>query len=139
MNPTDKLMEKWHAFCEKIQPGLDQTGKVMGKIGYVLKQIGIWIIRLRKVFMAIPVVYAAMRLAFYCQDHLPEMVGLNLQASGEYAQIISKSTAVYGSLGITAACLVLMFCSRRALYPWLISIFSLIVPIFLLISNQFPA
>lgn len=139
MNGTDKLMEKWHAFCEKIQPGLEQTGKVMGKIGYVLKQIGVWIIRLRKVFMAIPVVVVAMRLAFYCQKHLPEMVGIIVKADGEFYQMISKSTAVYGCLGITACCLLLMFCSRRAMYPWLISIFSLIVPIFLLISNMFPA
>lgn len=136
---TEMLMEKWQDFCQKIQPGMDKAGQVMGKIGHIIKLIGIWIIRLRKIFMAIPVVYYALKLALYCSQNLPEYVGLNLQASGEFAQIVSRSTAVTGCLGVTACCLLLMFCSRRALYPWLISIFSLVMPMLLILTNQFPA
>jgi len=40
---------------------------------------------------------------------------------------------------VTAACLVLMFTSRKALYPWAVSIFTLILPVLLLISNLYPA
>ena len=40
--------------------------------------------------------------------------------------------------GLLAACLLLMLCSRKAMYPWAISLFTLIVPILLLISNRYP-
>jgi hypothetical protein len=43
-----------------------------------------------------------------------------------------------GPLGVTAACLLLMFCSRRTLYPWLISIMSLLLPMLILLLNNYP-
>ena len=46
--------------------------------------------------------------------------------------------AVMGPLGLTAACLLLMFCSRKAMYPWAISIFTLALPVLLLLSNVYP-
>ncbi len=103
----------------------------------VLKTIGHWIYLLRKVFMAIPVVYAALRLALYSLDTLPAQVGLNIQATGEFAQLIDRNVAVYGPLALTFLCLVLMFCSRKTLYPWLISIFSLALPGLILLTNLF--
>lgn len=123
--------QKGNAFSDKIQP-------VLAKIGQVLGTIGSWIYKLRKVFLAIPVVYLAVRLAMYNMENLPEQVGLNLQATGEFAQTISRSMAVYGPLAVTAACLVLMFCSRRSLYPWLISLFTLLLPLLLLVTNIYP-
>ena len=110
----------------------------LGKVGKVFKTIGIWLYRLRKVFMAIPVLYGAFRLAFYNMANLPEQVGLNLQVNGEFAQLIDRNLAVYGPLGLTAACLLIMFLSRRALHPWVISIFSLVLPILLLVTNLYP-
>ena len=44
-----------------------------------------------------------------------------------------------GPLGLTAACLLLMFCSRKAMYPWAISIFTLALPVLLLVSNVYPS
>ena len=95
--------------------------------------------RLRKVFLAIPVVYLALKLAIYNMNHLPEQVGVNLQSSGAFANMISRQVAVMTPLGVTAACLVLMFASRKALYPWAVSLFTLLLPILLLISNLYPA
>ena len=66
-------------------------------------------------------------------------MGINLQSTGEFAQTISRQLAVTGPLGLTAACLLLMFCSRKALYPWAISIFTLALPIVILVSNLYPA
>ena len=40
---------------------------------------------------------------------------------------------------IFAACLLLMFLSRRVVYPWLVSIFSLALPLLIYITNVFPA
>lgn len=96
-----------------------------------------WIFRLRKVFMVVPVLWAALELAIYSRDNLPETVGFNIQASGEFAQVISRETAVYGPLGLTCACLVLVLLSRRTVYPWIISIFTLALPILILMLNSF--
>jgi hypothetical protein len=52
--------------------------------------------------------------------------------------MISREAAVYGPLGITAVCLLLMFLSRRVVYPWIISALTLILPILVLITNQYP-
>jgi len=46
---------------------------------------------------------------------------------------------VMGPLALTGACLFLMFCSRKATYAWSISIFTLALPILLLVSNLYPA
>ncbi len=97
-----------------------------------------WAYRLRSVILAIPVGVAAVFLALHNQINLPDMVGVDLQASGEYAQLVSKGVAVFGPLAVTGICLVLMFCSRKVLYPWLISVFSLVLPLLLLITNIFP-
>ena len=97
------------------------------------------IMRFRKLFLLIPIVYGALKLAMYNQEHLPEQVGLNLLESGEYAYMVARDVAVQGPLAVTAACLLLMLFSRRTLYPWLISAFSLVLPILILITNIFPS
>ena len=95
--------------------------------------------RMRSVFLAIPVVWYALKLAAYNSKHLPEEVGLNLLSTGEFAMTISRELAVMGPLVVTVACIVLMVFSRKALYPWAVSIFTLILPVLLLISNLYPA
>ena len=117
----------------------ERTKTVIGKVNSVINLIGMWIYHLRKFVMAAPVVYAALKLAQYNREHLPEQVGLNLQATGEFAQYISRNMAVMGPLALTAACLFLMFCSRKAAYAWSISIFTLALPLLLLVSNLYPA
>jgi len=98
----------------------------------------VWLFRLRKFVMAAPVVFYALKIAAYNSEHLPEVVGIDLQASGEFAQTISRGLAVMGPLGLTLACLLLMFCSRKAMYPWAISIFTLALPLLILLSNAYP-
>ena len=103
------------------------------------KSFWTWVFRLRSVGLAIPVAVAAVALAVYNEATLPALVGIDLQANGEYAQMIAREIAVLGPLALTALCLLFMFCSRRVVYPWLISIFSLVLPILILITNIFPA
>jgi hypothetical protein len=119
--------------------GFAKCKAIISKINYVINLIGVWLFRLRKFVMAAPVVYYALKLADYNRKHLPEQVGLNLQATGEFAQMISREMAVTGPLALTAACLFLMFCSRKASYAWSISVFTLALPLLLLISNLYPA
>ena len=105
----------------------------------VLKSIAKWIYRLRGFFMAIPVVLAALYLATQNMARLPDEVGINLLANGQYEYLISRGLAVMGPLVITGVCLVMMFLSRRTVFPWLISIFSLVLPLLIYITNVFPA
>lgn len=120
------------------QSGFAKFKAGVSKVNHVIDLIGKWIFRLRKFVMAAPVVYYALKLAAYNSEHLPPQVGINLQSTGEFAQTISRQLAVVGPLGLTLACLVLMFCSRKAMYSWAISIFTLALPLLLLISNMYP-
>ena len=105
------------------------------KILRTLHVIGSWAYELRSILLSVPVVIGAIWLAVYNSANLPEIVGLDLQASGEYAILVDRSIAVLGPLAVTAVCLLMVFISRRVVYPWLISVFSLILPVLLLLSN----
>ena len=94
-----------------------------------------WIFHMRKIFMALPVLYYAVKFARMNMEQLPEMVGFDIQSTGEFAQMISRETAVYGPLGVTVLCIVLMLLSRKTIYPWLISIFSLVLPWLIWVLN----
>ena len=118
--------------------GMDQFKTVVGKINSVIDIIALWLFRLRKIVLAAPVVYYALKLASYNMQHLPEQVGINLQVSGEFSQTISRQLAVIGPLGLTLACLLLMFCSRKAIYAWAVSVFTLALPLLLFFSNAYP-
>lgn len=112
---------------------------VLKKTDYVISIIVNVLYKLRKVFMAAPVVYYAVKLALYNDEHLPSVVGVDLQANGVFGELLSHELAVMGPLAVTGVCLVLMFLSRKSMYAWAISIFSLALPIVLLLSNRYPA
>lgn len=117
---------------------LEKTLHVFRVIGRVIGGICKWIFHLRGFFMAIPVALAALYLAVQNMARLPEEVGINLLANGEYQYLISRELAVMVPLLVTAACLVMMWLSRRTIYPWIISIFTLVLPILIWLTNVFP-
>ena len=121
------------------ESGLGKVKNTISKINSVINTVGTWLFRLRKPVMAAPVVYYALKLAAYNSSHLPEQVGIDLQSTGEFAQTIGRELAVMGPLCLTLACLLLMFCSRKAMYAWAISIFTLTLPLLLLCSNTYPS
>ncbi|MEE1328479.1 MAG: hypothetical protein UHS47_08045 [Oscillospiraceae bacterium] len=127
-------------YRDNIEEKPEETKKTgsFQKVWNVMRMIGNLIYRLRKVIMTIPVVYYAIVFGVYNAKYLPDRVGLVLQSNGEFAQTVSRGLAVMGPLGVTAACLLLMFCSRRTLYPWLISIMSLLLPMLILLLNNYP-
>ena len=131
MSNTGSFMEKWNGFRGKVDPGFEKIGSV---VGFVCS----WAFRLRKFVMAAPVVYLALKFAMDNMERLPDMVGLNLQSSGEFALLVSKGYAVAGPLGVTVFCLFLMFCSRKTLFPWVISSFSLALPWLIYLTNLYP-
>lgn len=132
MEKVNAWKEKWNQAYGKIKPGVDAAGKV-------IYNIGLWLFRLRSLFLAIPVLLAALRLARVNYELLPEKVGLNIQTTGEYSMMITRNVAVYGPLAVTLGCLLMVLLSRKTLYPWLISVFTLVLPILILVTNNFPA
>lgn len=124
---------------EKMKEVYGKVRAVCTKIGDVIGLICKWIFRLRKVFMAAPVVYLAVRIAAANMERLPEAVGLNLQSNGEFAIMVTRNYAVYGPLLVTAFCLLLMFCSKKTLFPWIISFFSLVLPYLIYFTNFISA
>ena len=123
---TGTAKERWDKICATYK-----------KVEEVISIIYRCIFKLRKVFMAIPVVYLAIRIAIANMQRLPEAVGINMQANGEFALMVTRNYAVYGPLGVTAFCLLLMAFSRKTVYPWVISIFSLVLPYLLYLTNLY--
>ncbi len=103
-----------------------------------------WVYRLRSVLLAIPVAFAAIILAVRNLVKLPDSVMFSSAALNDAGNLIfqnitvTKALAVWGPFGITIACLAMMFLSKRVVYPWLISLFSLLLPVILLLINTFP-
>ena len=124
---------------KKTEPARKKIAQIAGKTWAFMKVAGSWAYKLRSVLLAVPVAVAAVWMAIRNLALLPEQVGINLLSSGEFQYTVSRSLAVMGPLAVTAVCLLMMFCSRRVMYPWLISIFSLVLPYLIWITNIFPA
>lgn len=138
MNFWDKVMQKWNLLREKSAPALQTAGKVAKTTGNVLATIWRYLKAFKKIWLAIPVAAGAIMLALHNLTNLPKVVGLNLQTDGVFALQIHRGTAVLAPLVITLLCLFLMFCSRRTLTPWFVSLMSLALPVVILILNTFP-
>lgn len=135
------------SFRDTLSTGLAGAKTVFGKIGAFIHAVGVFLFCLRKPVMTIPVVYAALKIARVGLEYLPDRVRLellpseifvNLSQDGAYILEMAKEQFLYGSLALTGICLVLMWCSRKTVYPWIISIFTLILPLVVLISNIYP-
>ena len=149
MKESGGILKKWNPRMKNEKPEAEassgnsvpegEQNTAVRKAADVIKILCLAFWRLRGIFMAVPVVFAALRLAAYNSEHLPLLVGINLRSTGEFAYTISRQSAVTWPLFITAGCLAMMLLSRKNLYPWLISIFSLAIPVLLLITNMYPA
>lgn len=139
MKQIEQLTAKMQELRDKVRPWVDKADKGYQKAKGIWAKAWPWIWGARKILLAVPVVYLMLYFARLNWNVLPDPVGLNLQVTGEYAQYISKEMAVYGPLGITGGCLVMMFLSRKTLYPWMICMFSMLLPILVLITNIFPS
>ena len=138
MNFMDSIAEKWNAFRIKTEPFRVKAGKFCGSVGNGMSMIWSYVVRLRKIFAAVPVAWAAVMLAIRNMVELPATVGIGLQLDGSFTFEMSRELAVLGPVALTALCLLLMFCSKRILTPWVVSAVSLIFPVFIWVINVFP-
>lgn len=130
-------MSNTDTFSKNFKTAYEKVSGVCGRIGGVIGKICTGVFRLRKIIMAVPVVYFAIRIAIANMNRLPETVGINLQSNGEFAMMVTRSYAVFGPLCVTAFCLLLMFCSRKTIFPWIISIFTLVLPYLIYFTNMY--
>lgn len=139
MKQLEQLTAKWNGLLDKVRPFLQKVRNVWQQVKKYWLLAWPWIWSFRKVLFAIPVAYLALYFARLNWNVLPEFVGLNLQANGEYARYITREMAVYGPLGVTGGCLGMMFLSRKTVYPWMICMFTMLLPLLILVTNIFPA
>lgn len=139
MNSLENIAQKWHQLCEKMKPVTGKVIEICKKIGSVISAAWKYLIKLRKVILAVPVGVGAIYLAVKNLSELPQTVGIDLQSNGTFSVLIAREVAVLGPIAITALCLLLMFASKRTLTPWLVSLFSLAIPLLIFVTNVFPA
>ena len=139
MKELDQIKDTLRGFWAKVKPWVDKADKGLKKAKSIWKKAWPWIWQARKILLAIPVVYLMLYFARLNWNVLPDSVGLHLLNTGDYAQYITKQTAVYVPLGVTGGCLAMMFLSRKTLYPWMICLFSMLLPLLILVTNIFPS
>ena len=134
-----KLAQMWNDFCDKAAPVFEKIRDCVMEVITFLRHIWVYVVKLRKIILAVPIGWGAIYLALNNMQQLPKTVGVGLQADGNFQLYVTRLPAVLAPLLITAVCVLLMFCSRRTLTPWMVSLFSLLIPVVLLITNIFPA
>ncbi len=139
MQFIETVTEKINAAFDWLRTTYAPIGRVLKKIFDVLMMIWTYVVKLRKIFLAVPVALAALYLAKVNMDRLPDMVGLNLQNDGTFAWMISREWACGIPVVVTLICIVLMCCSKRVLTPWVVSVITLLLPVFIWLTNVFPA
>ena len=94
MQFIDKVLDVWQRFCEKAKPVLLVIWDVLLQLAAAFKVVCKHLVKLRKVFLAIPIGWGAIMLALRNMQKLPAEVGLNLQENGEFSIVIAKELAV---------------------------------------------
>lgn len=135
----EKFLIFWQKFMDRVQILLSSLRKFFAKTAKILEKIISWLSKFKKIIAAVPVAAGAIVLALYNMGNLPKVVGINLLENGSFTYQIPRGIAVFAPVAVTSICLLLMFCSRRILTPWFVSLVSLLLPVMILITNVFPA
>ena len=127
----------------KIQDFSNSNGgkkvkKLFRKVWKNVKKITAKIFHYRAVFLALIVVACSLTMAAVSMFLLPAQVGIDLQIDGSYTFMLPKLLAGLFPVLITLISLVFVLISKRTLYPWLISLFTLALPAVILLTNIFP-
>lgn len=150
MQWLNTFMDKFYTFLEKVRPVFASIGHFFAVLGNSFYKIGLYMYRLRSLILAAPVAAVALILGMNNMDRLAETIEVtkityNPEAADALfgflelgTTTITRDAAVYGPAMITAACLLMMMCSKRTLYPFLISVFSLCLPLLIWFFSVYP-
>ena len=136
MGVFDVIREKRQDFSKSN--GGKKVKKFFRKVWKNVKKIAAKIFHYRAVFLALIVVACSLTMAAVSMFLLPAQVGIDLQIDGSYTFMLPKLLAVLFPVLITLISLVFVLISKRTLYPWLISLFTLALPAVILLTNIFP-
>lgn len=139
MKFIDNFMIQWEAFSVQIRPVMEKIGRVFSMVADKIVYAWNYVMMFKKVFLTVPVAVLAVILALRNLFSLPPMVGLILGTDGEFTLEVIREVAVLGPMAVTAVCLLLVFISKRTLTPWMVSMFSLLLPVWILLLNTFPS
>ena len=131
-----KIEELWNRICEKTRPFRTKAARFLKKTGIICRIIWAYLYRLRTVLMAVPVGVAAIVLGIINLGRLPDSTGIWLLTSGDFFMLVPKEVAVLAPIAVTALSILLVLCSKKAFYPWLISIFTLVLPLLIYYTND---
>lgn len=144
------IKDTWNRFTEKAAPVLRPVASGLRSFGHSASVVWSYIYKLRAVFLAVPVATVAAVEAVINMGRLPAVVEYTTLAIEKGAQDalfgsvvlsvqqVSREIAVFGPLLLTVVCTLLVLCSKRTLYPWIISVFTLCVPILIYYLNVYP-
>lgn len=138
MRFLDQVAAAWKKFLLKLQSFNTQRNSDSEPLSARILRFWHRLENFKKIILAVPVGALSLVLAMTNLFKLPALVGLGLQADGSYTFQIIREVAVLAPLVVTAVCLLLMFASKRTLTPWMVSLFSLLLPLMILITNTFP-
>ena len=115
--------------------GWQKLKAFFAKVWFVLKLTVKWAYQLRSLVLSIPVFVCAAALAIRNAQLLP--VYVSQVSIGQNQYLITRGVAVLVPLAVTCICIVLMLCSKKMLYPWLISVLSLVLPWVIWLASTF--
>ena len=102
--------------------------------GENIKSVLRWAFRLRGVALSLPVAVIAVLLAVNNTAVLPGPLEIG---AGQNVITLSKSVLIMGPLALTALSILMTLFSKRVVYPWLISAFTLLLPVVLWFTMTF--
>ena len=150
MNWLDRIVEKWNWLVGKVRPVWNVIKKIFSVIDTIFRVIWKTIYGLRGILISAPVAAAALVVAAWGREKLPEVVEIThvvIDRDAEDALLglfvmtteqITRDVALFVPLVLTGFCLVMTILSKKTLYPWLISVFTLCLPIVMYFLNTYP-
>lgn len=137
-------MDKIKAFFQNIGNGLKAFWGATAPFRGFCRKVWKWAYNLRNILLTVPVAVLAVIIAIVNMAKLPDSIMISCPIVRDGILIIqdimiSKLLAVFAPLAITAFCILMVIASKRMVYPWLISVFSLALPLFFYFCSVFPA
>ena len=138
-----KILDFFKNLGRRIKGAWNNSGTAREKFAAFCSATGKWTYKLRGLVLAIPIVVISIILAVSNMATLPAAVAIGFPniVNGIlvlHELMVSKILSVFIPLLVTAFCLMMMFLSKRISFPFLVSLFSLILPIFFSIAAKLP-
>ena len=150
MNWLDRIVEKWNWLKDQVRPVWDVFKRAFSILAIIFRALWKTVFGLRGIILSAPVAAAAIWVAAWGQKKLPEVVeithvAIDLEAENALmgmfvlnTELITRDVALFVPLALTAFCLLMTILSKKTLYPWLISIFTLCLPVVMWFLNTYP-